>query len=277
MRDTRKSLLISGGLAAGSSAMVATGATLFETQGESALSVALIFIGLMIAPISIVWFIGAAVSGVRKEALESGAGEIARWRLTASEWAAFRAQEKQMVAAGRPINQLNLRSGEPQDGDVIFAQKAVIADEDYQSLTPGGVIDLMGVEYVQGSPSCLQFEMRARRGGGSSGISFGYEYSWLRVPVAPSETREAMKVMKHYTASTRRGPPLALINVKLTQQICLGIAAVCAIAAIWGLSNTQTRAYGDAPLYAAVIGIIAGGGALLLAAIVFFRVRVDKR
>lgn len=277
MRDTRSSLLISGGLAAGSSAMIATGATLFETQGESALTIALIFIGLMIAPISIIWFIGSAVTGARKEALESGAGEIARWRLSANEWAAFRAQEKRMVAAGHPINLLNLRSGEPQDGDVIFARKAVIADEDYQSLIPGGVIDLIGVEYVQGAPSCLQFAMRAHRGPGASGVGMGYDHSWLRVPIAAGETREAMKVMKHYSATTRRSPALAMINPKLTRQICFGIAAICAISAIWGFLNSQTRAYGDAPLYAAVIGVIAGLGALLLAAIVSYRLRVDKR
>jgi len=257
--------------------MVATGATLFETQGESALAVALIFIGLMIAPISIIWFIGSAVSGLRKEALEDGAGAIARWRVTASEWAAFRAQEKQMVAAGRPINMLNLRSGEPQDGDVIFAKKAVIADEDYQSLTPGGIIDLIGVEFLQGAPSCLQFSMRARRGPGASGTGFGYDHSWLRVPIAAGETREAMKVMKHYSATTKRSPALAMINPKLTLQTCFGIAAICAISAAWGFLNSQTRAYGDAPVYAAVIGVIAGLGALLLAAIVSYRVRVDKR
>jgi len=276
MRDTRRSLLISGGFAAASCAMVATGAVLFESQGETVLTGSLIFIGLMIAPVSIVWFISSVVGGARKEALESGAGEIARWTLSAREWAAFRAQEKRMTAAGRPINILNIRSGEPKAGEVIFAKRAVIADEDYQDLTPGGLVDLLGVEFVQGAPSCLEFAMRAQKGRGASGAGIGFNQMWLRVPIASGETREAMKVMQHYLAVTKRSPAIAMRNPKLTIRICLGIAAVCAVAAAGGLSNTRTRISGDAPLYAAVIGVVLGLGVLVLAAIVFFRVRVEK-
>lgn len=182
-----------------------------------------------------------------------------------------------MTAAGRPFNTLNLRPGEPQAGEVIFAKRAVIVDEDYQDLTPGGIVDLMGVEFVQGAPSCLEFAMRTQKSRGASGVGFGFTYMWLRVPIASGETREAMKVMQHYRAITRRGPAIAMLNPKLTMKVCLGIGLVCALTAAWGLSNTRTQAYGDAPLYAAVIGVIVGCASLLLAGIVFFRVRVEKR
>lgn len=276
MRSTQRTLLITGGFAAGSSAMIATGAVLYESQGETALTGSLIFIGLMIAPVSIIWFLSALVSGARKEALEQGKGEIARWTLSAAEWSAFRAQESRMTSQGRHVNILNLRR-EPRDGEVIFAKRGVIVDEDYHDLTPGGLADLRDVEFVSGSPSYLEFSMRSQKGRGASGTGIGFNYMWLRVPVAPSETRESMKVLAHYKAATRRAPSIAMKNPKLTLRICIGIAIICAIAAIWGFANRETRDLGDAPLYAAVIGVIAGLGALLLAAIVSYRVRVGTK
>lgn len=276
MRSTKQSLLISGGFAVGGSAMVAAGATLFETQGETLLTGSLIFIGLMIAPISIIWFLSSLVSGARKEALETGKGAIARWTVTAAEWTAFRAQESRMTAQGGQVNLLNFRSGQARDGEVVFAGRGVIADEDYHDLTPGGLIDLLGVEYVQGSPSFLDFAMRAQKGRGSSGAGFGFNYMWLRVPIASGEAREAMKVLQHYKRTTKRAPAIAMRNPALTIKVCFSVGAVCAIAAIWGFANAQSDNLGDAPLYAAVIGVITGIGALILAAIVFYRVRVLK-
>lgn len=72
MRDTRKTLLISGGLALCGTAMVAAGAVLMETEGESILSAGLLIVGFAIAPIAAFLFIGYCVSGLRKEALEQG-------------------------------------------------------------------------------------------------------------------------------------------------------------------------------------------------------------
>lgn len=275
MRNTRKSLLISGGLALGASAMIAAGAVLHESQGASLLSVVLICLGLCIAPFAVVMFLSAIVSGLRKEALEQGKDEIARWKLTAAEWAAFAAQEARWTAAGRGTNLLH--TSPYRDGEVIFATKAVIADGNYQDLRPGGLIDLREVAYVQGSPSCLEFSLRAAKGQGASGTGFGFEHFWLRIPVAPAETREAMKVLAHYKARTRRGVAIAMLRPDLTVKICLGLAAFCAVAAIWGFANRETRAYGDLPLIAAVAGVLIGGGALILAAVVGYRVRVDKR
>lgn len=276
MRDTRKSLLILGGLAAGGSAMIAVGAVLYESQGETALTGSLIFIGLMIAPVAIIWFISSVVSGLRKEALEAGQGEIGRWRLSEADWTAFKSQEARMTANGQRPNLLTLGKA-MKDGDVIFAKRGVIVDGDYHDLTPGGLTDLREVEFIQGSPSCLEFSMRAAKGRGSSGTGFGFNYMWLRVPIASGETREAMRVLQHYKSTTKRGVAIAMKNPRLTIMICFGVAAVCAIAALWGFWNRETRIYGDGPLIAAVTGVIIGIGALLLAAIVAYRVRVLKR
>lgn len=276
MRDTRKTLLTSGGLTLGGSAMIAVGATLFETQGETLLTGILLFVGFAVAPIAAVWFVSSAVSGARKEALEQGRNEIARWKLTPAEWKAFRDQEARMLAAGRGVNLLSIDESY-RDGEVIFATRGVIADGHYHDLTPGGFMDLTGVEYVQGSPTCLEFSMRAAKGRGASGTGFGFNYFQLRIPVAPGHTREAMRVLQHYTARTKRGVAIAMRKPRLTIGICLGLAAVCALAALWGFANRETYAYGEAPLVAAVVGVILGAGALLLAAVVAYRVRVVKR
>lgn len=119
--------------------------------------------------------------------------------------------------------------------------------------------------------------MRAQKGRGASGTGFGYNYLTLRVPVSPGDTRKAIRVLAHYKAKTKRGVAMAMLNPALTVRICLGVAAICATGALWGFSNTETRDYGDAPLIAAVVGVILGGGSLLLAAIVTYRVRVLKR
>ncbi len=274
MRDTRKTLLISGGFALGGAGMIATGAMLMETEGETLLSILLIAGGFGIAPIAAFLFIGYCISGLRKEALERGKNVIARWKLSAAEWAAFREQDSRWITAGRALNILH--DGAYRDGEVIFATKAVIADGDFHELTPGGLIDLRDVAYVQGAPSSLEFSMRAQKPRGASGTGFGYNYLTLRVPVSPGDTREAMKVLAHYKARTKRGVAIAMRNPALTSRICLGLAAVCAIAAIWGFSNRETQAYGDAPLVAAVVGVMVGGAALLLAGIVAFRVRERK-
>lgn len=199
MRNTRRTLLVSGSLAVGGLVFALFGIWMFESQGESWGSLLPLLVGLAVGPIALVFFISSAVSGLRKERLESGAGEIARWRVLASEWAAFREQEKRFAAAGRPPNALNLREGPPIDGDVIFAAKAVIADEDYHDLIPGGLDDLQSVQWVQGTPSCLEFHFTTRRGAGSSETSgFSFTHSYLRVPVAAEEGREATKVLAHY-------------------------------------------------------------------------------
>ena len=74
----------------------------------------------------------------------------------------------------------------------------------------------------------------------------------------------------------KRGVAIAMMNPKVTIGICLGLAALCGIAALWGFANASSRELGQAPVIAAVAGIIIGLGALILAAIVFFRVRVTK-
>jgi hypothetical protein len=276
MRDTRRTLLISGGLTVLGAILTTVGAILFESQGETALTVSLVFIGLSVGPLALVWFVSSVVSGIRKEALESGKGEIARWRLTAAEWSDFREQEARFARAGRPPSMLNLRSGQPKDGDVVFSRRGVIADGDYHDLTPGGFMDLMGVEFVSGKPACLEFAMRASKSRGASGTAFGFTCLWLRVPVAASETREAMRVLAHYRGTTRRGVALAMRKPSLTIGICLGVAAACALAASWGFANREASHLAEAPLVAAVTGVILGIGALILAGIVAYRVHVLK-
>jgi hypothetical protein len=276
MRDTRRSLIISGSLAGGGSALTILGAWLTEVQGQTLMAGIPLFLGLFVAPLSIFWFLSSIVAGRRKEKLEAGSGEIARWTVSAAEWAAFRAQESRLVAAGQPPNLLNLRNGPPVDGEVIFARRAVIADEDYQDLTPGGLIDLQGVEWVSGNPSHLEFHMISRRTGGSSGTNYGTDHHWLRIPVGANEGREATKAFAHYKKTTKRGVAIAMRNPKLTYTICFVLVAICAISALWGFSNRVGNVYGDAPLYAAIIGVLGGLGALILAAIVFLRVRVLK-
>jgi hypothetical protein len=277
MRSTKRTLLVSGGLAAGGAVLTLFGIWMFEREGETLASGLPIFVGLAIGPAALVYFISSAVSGLRKEQLESGVGEIARWRVSAAEWAAFREQEKRFIAAGRPYNVLNLREGSPRDGDVVFAKKAVIADEDYHDLIPGGLDDLQSIEWVQGAPSCFEFHFKTRRSAGASGTGgFSFTHTFLRVPVAAGEGREATKVFAHYTRITRRGVAIAMRNPKLTISICLGIAAVCALAAAWGFANREAAHLAEAPLVAAVTGVILGIGALLLAGIVAYRVHVLK-
>ena len=274
MRDTRKTLLISGGLAIGGVLMGIAGLVLKETQGETPLRIVLIAVGWGIAPLSIFAFINACVSGLRKEALEQGKNEIARWKLTPAEWAAFREQDVRWTAAGRAFNMMH--SGAYRDGEVIFATRAVILEGGFHELTPGGLIDLIGVEYLQGAPSCLEFTMRAQKTQGASGTGFGFNYITLRVPVSSGETRQAMKVLAHYNLKTKRGVSIAMRHPAMTIRVSLGVAAACAIAAIWGFSNRETQVYGVAPLIAAILGVIVGGVALLLAASVAFRVRETK-
>jgi hypothetical protein len=276
MRNTRRTLQISGGLAVGGLILLLFGISMFEQQGESWLSVLPLVLGFAIGPFALFYFISSAVSGLRKEKLEAGSGEIARWRVSAAEWAAFREQEKRF-AAGRPPNALNLREGAPQDADVIFASRAVIADEDYHDLIPGGLDDLQSVQWVQGSPSCLEFHWKTRRSAGASGTGgFGFIHTYLRVPVAANEGREATKVFAHYTRITRPRIAIAMKDPQLTIWICLGVAAVCAVAAAWGFANREASHLAEAPLVAAVTGVILGLGALLLAGIVAYRVHVLK-
>ncbi len=274
MRNTRRTLQISGGLAVGGALLALFGVWMFEREGEGWASGLPLAIGFASAPSALIYFISSAVSGLRKEKLESGAGEIGRWRVSAAEWAAFREQEKR---PGRPPNILSLRDGPLRDGDVIFAAKAVIADEDYHDLIPGGLDDLRSVEWVQGRPSSLEFHFRTRRSAGASGMGgFSFTHTYLRVPVAVDEGREATKVFAHFTRITKPRIAIAMMNPKLTIQVCLGVVAVCALAAIWGFANREAQHLAEAPLVAAVVGVILGLGALLLAGIVAYRVHVLK-
>jgi hypothetical protein len=234
----------------------------------------------------------AQVETMRYRRLLRGADELARWRVSESEWRAFVALAERFNATVQPGVAGWTVEGKDDPGpggvEVIFGRASVAVGDDFETLPERGSIEVWGPAWVEGPPAFLEFGMRMPAADDTTTTRA------IRVPVAAGAEAEARAVMNYYqrrgrapvtgkplVSSLPAGParPRRGTNWRLRRDIGALMAVVgalaFAVAWTWLEESKQSR---DGTFQAWVMtGLIAGvmmvPAGLLIAVVCHLRAR----
>lgn len=207
--------------------------------------------------------------GMRKVArTRAGIGVIGRWTVPPGEFAAFREDERARRTAGS-LNDYRLPRTVPPEGlEVIFIEDGVLIGDAYFGLVSTGLFTFTALEVLASRPRAIAFEtnsLHISRSGRRRTMP-----GRIRLPVANGADDELRAVVAHFNdvLSARR-----IVNPGFyPSRMRIGIGGVivgAVLAAIgFGLEAADIEA-GYIPVTLAVVGIVGGLGAALLAIIAF--------
>lgn len=146
---------------------------------------------------------------------------------------------------------------------VLLGERSLQLDADFRFLAPH---DVRGMQILIGPPPCLNIQVAYRSRTGPPVPAN------LRVPIAAGAEADAQRFIAWHRAArqevaARYRPGIALRNVRLTRSISLAVVAVCGVMFASGMLLREQRQLGELPLLLAVIGAVAGLGALVMALI----------
>lgn len=262
-RTARRSSIVAGvAIACGVAAIL-----FFDVESQSVIPILVMSTSFTIALFALGVLGHALVAARRLRRLRAGEGLIARWRLTPDEWRAFVYWDQQRNADDRAhMNTLTMRKRMPKEGiEVLVGEKELAVDGFVQSMRVGGFASsLEGIAWLEGAPSVIECWLRVPSGRHSTIVTS------LRFPVAGDARAEGIRAYDHFRGfaeAAQARTSIAMRNPKRTIQVCLGLLAICAAAAIWGFASRHDG-QSVAPLVAAVCGVIIGLACLLMIAIV---------
>lgn len=232
--------------------------------GEAWTSTGFSVVGMSIVPVALIFLIRALFFSRGRAKLLAGRGVIARWHLTTDEWERFSMFDRSRGETDtRLFNDLLYDKERQHRGvDVIVGKTSVLVGESYHVLRRGGIPGLTAIRWLAApaNPECLEFDIVYPRHRTTS------VYLAFRFPFPTSARSDARRVYDHFEPLVRFKPSLAMRRPAATIKVALAIAAICAVALIWGLSQAKLVEGGNiAPLIAAVFGAVIGVAALLIA------------
>ncbi|MEO5578463.1 MAG: hypothetical protein ABIR25_05365 [Sphingomicrobium sp.] len=234
--------------------------------GEAWTSTGFSVVGMSIVPIAFILLIRALFNSRGRAKLLACRDVIAHWHLTADEWERFRTFDRIRGETNvRLFNDLAYDNDRQHRGiDVIVGKKSALVGDSYHVLRKGGIPGLTAIYWLPApaDPECLEFHIVYPRHRSPP------VYLAFRFPFPAIAQSEARRVYNHFEPMLRWKPALALRRPGATIRVALVVAAVCASAFIWGLSQAKMVEGGNiAPLIAAIFGAIVGVAALILALI----------
>lgn len=255
------------------SALVWFGAERHGRIGEGWSSTGPIVVGLTIAPIPFLFLIQALFAIRGRALLLAGHRVIARWRVDPLEWERFRGLDARRSAEpDSSMNDLWIRRAAPREPvEVIVGEASALVDDSYHVLRPRGLPELREVRWLEGPPSCLEFDMLYPRSRYGPPVP-----TTLRIPVPQGARGAAQRVLDHYRPRTLRRPGIALRNPPRTYRICAWLLVAAAGLATFGYTSARALPDGaDAlvPVTLLIAGIGLGAFAALLAAAVWLVTR----
>jgi hypothetical protein len=235
---------------------------------ETVSSAAKIGIGLFVGIIGFLFQFNF-LWGVRvMRAMRRGDGEIARWTVPPDALAAFRKNDEAHAAHGRR-NDYTVPARALSEGvQVIFSTNAVIVGGTYFGLTTTGLSHFRSVRMLPEHPPCIEFDTALVSGSNVTVPRLHVSHGTLRIPVSATATREAEKVLAHYSDVLTRKVIVQPHFWRWRIRLGLTTAIVCALVAAAGFGVEAADVdLGIIPLIMAVAGTIFGLGGLILAAI----------
>lgn len=245
-------------------ALGAAGARGIERSGEDWRWIIVLLVGLGLAPISLMFLIFASLHTRGLAKLRAGEDIVARWSITPSEWEVFRAFDRIRAESGPNLaNDLTYDDDRPPlPIEIIVGRKSALIGDSYHVLRKGGIPGMEAVGWLPppATPECLEFHIIYPRHR-SPPVRMT-----LRFPVPARYRAEGVRVYDYFAPLLPQRQSIALRRPGATIRIALVVAAICASAFAWGLSQAKLVDGGNiAPLIAAVIGAIVGLAALLIA------------
>jgi hypothetical protein len=196
-------------------------------------------------------------------------GEIAHWTVTTSELDAFRINDQARSALGAAYRN-DYRVPEktaPGGTEVVFLEDGVSVGGTYFSLTTTGLYRFVGVQMLPQNPLAIEFgTVLTWISSGGSSTRVDQFTSVLRIPVARLGRDAAAKALEHFRKVDARqlivNPGFYRGRIRAG---LIGTPVLFAIAAAGFGLNAIGVDLGIIPLCMAVIGTVAGLGALCLA------------
>ena len=204
MRTPARNALLSALLTIAGAVLIAFGAT-----GQSGSP--LLMLGLfpaLLGPIGFVYYLKAA--GTVRD-LRSGRTSIARWTVSAEQFARFCAEDARLATSGAAANFYQAPRTMLADGvDVVFGDNGVLLGDTYFPLSLNGGRRVMHVREVVSSPPYIEFGMILSTRARTSNTTMATQRTayTLRVPVALGAERQAAQVARRYSdrVTTGLGP-----------------------------------------------------------------------
>ena len=206
-------------------------------------------------------------------ATQRGEGMIARWTVSAEEYADFLRNNAARNALGPGYdNDWQPPREIPEKGlDVVVRADGVMVGDAYFGLVNTGALKFEGVQMLPENPLAIEFGTVATSfTQGSSSFHTRRVRGVLRLPVSRLGRDEGVKVLKHYRQVDAReivvNPGFYLGRIRFG----LAAATICFVIAALGFA-IEFSPWGDGwenwTLPMAVVGIVAGIGGLVLARI----------
>lgn len=269
-------------LAVLSSAGVAWGIHVYQTVGETTAAGVAIGLGGPVAVISIGMLV-LALNNLRfTNALLRGENVIARWVVSPDDYAAFAANNAARNALGPAYkNDWKLPKTIPPQGlEVVFGRDIVMVGDRFFSLVNTGMFTFRGVQMLPENPLSIEFGTRsALPSHGAAGVRVDVSTGVLRIPVGRLARADAVRVLDHYKRVDARETVVNPGFYRRRIRFGLIAAPIFFVAAALGaaMQYLGINADGVVNLLLAVVGVICGIAALILASIAAYLGRQQHR
>jgi hypothetical protein len=282
VRRPRRMVWICLVVAVVSSALVAWGAHALATAGETLAASLAVGVAGPVAVIS-VGILVLAINNVRfTDALLRGENVIAHWIVSPDDYAAFAANNAARNALGPAYrNDWKLPGTIPPQGiEVVFGQDIVMVGDRFFSLVSTGMFTFRGVQILAGPPPAIEFGTKSSLPShGASGVRMDVSTGVLRIPVARLARADAERVFDHYKRVDAREKVVNPGFYRRRIRFGLIAAPVFFVAAALGatMQYLGINANGIVNLLLALVGVICGIAALILAGIAAYLGRQQHR
>lgn len=268
LRNPARGALICFAMSIGGAVSVWSGVSEMNALGaETTSSATKIGIGLLVAIMGFL-FLFNFVWGVRvMRAMRRGENEIARWMVSPDIVAAFRKNDEAHNAQGRHNDYRVPTSVPPAGLPVIFSADGVVVGDTFFGLVTTGFSHYRSARVLPENPPCIEFDTALVWASNVTVPRIHVSHGVLRIPVSPTATAEANKVLAHYRDVLARKVIVKPDFWRWRIRLGLGTTIVCAVVAAAGFGLEAADAgLGDVPMIMAAVGTLIGLGGLILAA-----------
>lgn len=271
---------IMGGVALAGAAGIVAGLLIWRDDGEeSALSAALIGIGILATIMGTAFCVMGLWGRAVILRIYKGKNLIARWRVSPADLDVFRSADAARSARGPEFHAVwTPPDPSPAEGlEVRFAADAVLMGDDYFALPVIGLVNFSAVQPINATLACLEFRVNWSEARGATVQWLKTQSSLLRVPTSPDAPDEAARALDHFRRVLTReivvNPGFWTIRIR----IGLWVAAVSALVAVggwqWPKFMPDPGHIGDAVM---ICAIMVGLGGLVVAGASYARLRAQR-
>lgn len=222
--------------------MAYLGANEADRNGQTSLATVLFLGGTGLAGLAFFAALFAVGDAAKLAQLLAGRETLARWRVSAADWDAFRTIDAARNAQHASLfNHFIVRSGTPAGGvEVLVGKRSLLIDGSFHTLEANGNPRLTDVSWLPSAIPCLEFTLHYLR---VRGETAGLTAAVVRIPVPEEARREASRVLSHYNGraetmravSTQRWPGVRAFILAALALGCIGAIA----AAVHGDSGSS--------------------------------------